>query len=167
MKKSIAARRTLSHEFVEFIPERLQEGVLYVSMTYTTAVHLCFCGCGREVITPLSPTDWKLTFNGEAVSLSPSIGNWSFPCRSHYWVEDNCVQWCRDMPQKAIDAGRDRDRLLKAAYFGDWRSLNVAQPGQIAEAPAHGEVSSVPDVVAKDDRDGRFAGLIAWLRAQI
>ena len=108
-----SARQTLSHEFVEFIPEHLQEGVLYVSVTYATAVHLCFCGCGREVVTPLSPTDWKLTFNGETVSLSPSIGNWSFSCRSHYWIESNCVQWCGDMPQKAIEAGRARDRLLK------------------------------------------------------
>lgn len=167
MKKSDRARRTLSHEFSEFIPEQLQEGVLYVSTTYATAAHLCFCGCGQEVVTPLSPTDWKLTFNGETVSLSPSIGNWSFPCRSHYWIEDNCVHWCGEMPQRAIDAGRARDRRLKTTYFGDRRSRNGAHPGQASAVPAHGEVSNTPDVVAKDDRDGGFARLIAWLRAKI
>lgn len=150
MRKMSPARQRLSHEFVEFIPEQLQEGVLYVSTTYATAAHLCFCGCGREVVTPLSPTDWRLTFNRKTVSLSPSIGNWSFPCRSHYWIKDNCVQWCGEMQQHAIDAGRVRDRLLKEAYFGDQRSPNGAQ-----------------DVFAKDDRDGWFARLIAWLRAKI
>jgi hypothetical protein len=39
--------------------------------------------------SPLSPTDWKLTFDGVSVSLHPSDGNWSFPCRSHYRIEYN------------------------------------------------------------------------------
>jgi len=34
------------------------------------------------VVTPLSPTGWSLIFDGETVSLYPSIGNWNFPCRS-------------------------------------------------------------------------------------
>jgi hypothetical protein len=49
----------------------------------------CACGCGKEVVTPLSATDWKLIFDGKTVSLDPSIGNWGFPCRSHYWVRNN------------------------------------------------------------------------------
>ncbi|MDA8128424.1 MAG: DUF6527 family protein [Betaproteobacteria bacterium] len=167
MRKMSPARQRLSHEFVEFIPEQLQEGVLYLSTTYATAAHLCFCGCGREVVTPLSPTDWKLTFNGETVSLSPSIGNWSFPCRSHYWIEDNCVHWCGEMPQKAIDAGRVRDRLLKATCFGDRRLPNGAQPVQLAAVPAQSEASNSRDVFENDDRDGWFARLTAWFRAQI
>lgn len=167
MRKMSPARQRLSHKFVEFIPEQLQEGVLYVSTTYATAAHLCFCGCGREVVTPLSPTDWRLTFNRKTVSLSPSIGNWSFPCRSHYWIKNNCVQWCGEMPQHAIDAGRARDRLLKAAYFSDRSSPNGVQPGQVAAAPAQSEMSNVRDVFANDNRDGWFARLIAWLRAQI
>jgi hypothetical protein len=62
-------------------------GVLYVSPGYATVTHLCCCGCGAEVVTPLSPTDWKLTFDGVAISLSPSVGNWSLPCRSHYFID--------------------------------------------------------------------------------
>ncbi|WP_353963011.1 DUF6527 family protein [Streptomyces sp. NBC_00365] len=37
------------------------------------------CGCGRKVVTPLAPQEWKLTLDGVSVSLHPSIGNWSFP----------------------------------------------------------------------------------------
>ncbi len=75
----------MRHEFVEFIPCELEEGVLYISIPYTTAVHNCCCGCGNRVVTPLTPADWKLSYDGEAVWLSPSIGNWNFPCQSHYW----------------------------------------------------------------------------------
>src|SRR5688572_12008813 len=83
----------LSHRFVKSVPEQLEEGVLYVSIEYATAIHRCCCGCGNEVVTPLSPKDWKLTFDGESVSLSPSIGNWSFKCRSHYWIARNRIRW--------------------------------------------------------------------------
>ena len=66
------------HEFVEFIPSTLNDGVLYISIPYATAVHKCCCGCGEKVVTPLTPTDWSLTFDGLTASLSPSIGNWGF-----------------------------------------------------------------------------------------
>ncbi|WP_394854853.1 DUF6527 family protein [Citrobacter freundii] len=53
--------KTLSITFTEFIPEQLEEGILYVSMPYSTIAHLCACGCKNEVITPLSPLDWSMT----------------------------------------------------------------------------------------------------------
>jgi hypothetical protein len=83
----------LRHEFVETIPDRLDDGVIYVSVSYATVLHLCCCGCGSEVVTPLSPDSWSVTFDGQSVSLRPSIGNWSFPCRSHYWIDRNTVRW--------------------------------------------------------------------------
>ncbi len=105
------------HEFVEHIPDHLPDGMIYVSITFSTAVHMCACGCRREVVTPLSPTDWQLLFDGESVSLTPSIGNWGFPCRSHYWIRHNKVQWARKWPQREIDAGRTRERLTRYEYF--------------------------------------------------
>lgn len=86
----------MEHKFVEFIPDELEDGTLYISITYATVLHKCGCGCGNEVVTPLSPSDWQLTFNGETISLFPSIGNWSFPCRSHYWIRKNEVVWVKD-----------------------------------------------------------------------
>ena len=83
----------LKHRFVEFVPEKLEPGTLYISMEYATASHKCCCGCGRDVVTPISPTDWQLTFDGRTVSLQPSIGNWSYPCRSHYWIKGDRVVW--------------------------------------------------------------------------
>jgi hypothetical protein len=104
-------------EFVEFIPEVLEDGKLYISQTYGTAVHKCCCGCGLKVVTPLSPTGWRLTVEGELVSLYPSIGNWGFPCQSHYWIRRNAVQWSYQMTADEIEAGRRHDARLKQRYF--------------------------------------------------
>ena len=110
-------KSAVTHQFVQLVPDKLQEGVLYVSIEYATVVHKCMCGCGKEVVTPISPTDWRLTFDGDSVSLDPSIGNWSFPCRSHYWIRNNRVLWCGDMPQSLINTGRARDRRAKISYY--------------------------------------------------
>jgi hypothetical protein len=66
--------KTLQYKFVELVPETLEEGVLYISIEYCSAIHKCVCGCGNEVVTPISPNGWRLTFDGKSVSLHPSIG---------------------------------------------------------------------------------------------
>ena len=86
----------LAYEFVEFIPDQLKGRTLYISHTYCTAVHKCCCGCGREVVTPLSSTGWQVTFDGKTVSLYPSIGSWSLPCQSHYFITKNKVVWATE-----------------------------------------------------------------------
>jgi hypothetical protein len=106
-------------------------------MEYATVVHKCCCGCGKEVVTPLSPTDWKLIFNGKTISLDPSIGNWGFECRSHYWIRNSRVRWAPRWSQGKIDAGRARDRFAKERYFGtaDAAIDNLAsdKPGRLEE----------------------------------
>jgi len=97
-------------EFVEFIPSRVQEGVLYISEKYATAIHSCCCGCGKEVVTPFSPASWQLFRHGNAVTLYPSIGNWNFPCRSHYWIYQNRVIWADPMTDRQIRRIQKRDR---------------------------------------------------------
>lgn len=108
---------TITPQFVEFIPEKLDEGVLYISQTYNTAAHLCCCGCGTEIVTPLTPTDWKLVVNNGLVSLAPSIGNWGLPCRSHYLIQANRIVLAGNMTQREIEQGRAHDRAVKAAYY--------------------------------------------------
>jgi len=110
---------TLTHEFVEYIPDRLEDGTIYVSMAFATVAHKCCCGCGNEVITPLSPTDWKLIFDGQSISLDPSIGNWNFACRSHYWIKRNMVISAPRWSQGKINAGRTHDSLAKERYYID------------------------------------------------
>lgn len=113
------SKRNLRHEFVEFVPDQLEEGVLYISISYATASHKCCCGCGHDVVTPLSPTDWSLTFDGISVSLDPSIGNWSFACQSHYWIDQGSIEWAPKWSKERIDLGRSWDEKRKGLFYDD------------------------------------------------
>lgn len=108
---------TLEHRFVQNVPRELEPGVLYISMEYATAVHSCCCGCGERVVTPFTPTDWRITFDGESVTLNPSVGNWNQNCRSHYVIERNRVIECGRWSDARIEAERLRDKRAKAAYY--------------------------------------------------
>ena len=141
MKQEIAFK----HEFVQFIPEELTEGTVYISIRFATVAHLCACGCKSKVVTPLKPTDWKLIFDGKTVSLDPSIGNWSFPCRSHYWIRNNKVRWAEDWSQSRIDAGRAYDGRSKDLYF----SGEHAAEEPAAASLAHANTSPTPKLAAK------------------
>jgi hypothetical protein len=128
------ARQThLTPEFVELVPPELEEGVLYVSMLYGSVIHKCCCGCGEQVVTPLGPTDWKLSYDGEAISLHPSIGNWSFRCKSHYWIQNNQVRWAGRMSSHEIEALRAGERIAWQDFYGSRQPVEpAASPPQTA-----------------------------------
>lgn len=125
----------LRPQFVEFIPEQLEDGVLYISQRYRTATHRCCCGCGSEVVTPIGPADWTLKAVNGAVTLRPSIGNWSLPCRSHYLISQGRVVWARDMSRDEIQLGRERDQRLRDAHFARVNRLNEAEQDRPVTMP--------------------------------
>jgi hypothetical protein len=104
--------------FVDEIPAALEPGKLYVSIVYTTAVHLCACGCGSEAVTTLHPARFSLTFDGESVSLHPSVGSSGLACRSHYFITKNRIRWCRPMDERSIAKARHQDRRALDAWDG-------------------------------------------------
>ncbi len=110
--------RILEHRFVESFPEVLEPGVLYVSLEYGSVAHSCCCGCGEEVVTPLTPTDWNITYDGESVTLHPSVGSWTLACRSHYVIRRNRVIEAPPWSDAEVAAERLRDRRAKAAHYG-------------------------------------------------
>ena len=105
------------HEFVEHVPRQLHEGVLYVSTSFGTAVHLCASGCGEEVVTPLGPSEWKITYDGRTVSLEPSIGNWSLPCSSHYWIDEGEIHWARGFSEFEVTRVRQEARKRRDGFY--------------------------------------------------
>ncbi len=109
----------LEHRFVDQMPKReeLQEGVLYIAMGFGLAVHLCACGCGEKTVTPFSPAEWSITCDGESVSLQPSIGNWSFDCRSHYWIRDDEIIWGKPLTETMIATVRAGDTVAAERYY--------------------------------------------------
>ena len=102
---------TIRHVFTDRLPDELDDGVAYVSMRYTVAIHMCCCGCRNKVVTPVNPEAWELTFDGKTISLYPSIGNSSLPCRSHYWIRRNRIEWLRSFPEPGRDPYRSRGGL--------------------------------------------------------
>ena len=73
--------------------ENMVDGELYISMECRVSTHRCPCGCGEEVVLMFSKQDWKLQFDG-TVSITPSVGNYGYPCKSHYFITNNKVVWC-------------------------------------------------------------------------
>ena len=85
--------------FCEFIPSRseMKQGEIYISKKYAISCHLCLCGCGEESAMPLnedgSIDGWSLIKNNNKVSFAPSIGNFSFKCKSHYIITNNIANF--------------------------------------------------------------------------
>lgn len=110
-------RKTIIPEFVESAPQDLQDGVIYISDRFRTALHKCCCGCGREVVTPLNPAGWAYYREGRSITLKPSIGNWSFPCKSHYLIIRNEVVWAETMSAQQIARVKVRDARDQEKYI--------------------------------------------------
>jgi hypothetical protein len=110
-------KKKVKFKFVKVIPDSLDEGTVYITIHYNTAIHKCVCGCGNEVGTPLSSNDWELSYNGESISLYPSIGNWSFECQSHYWIRNSKVVWAEKWSKNQIEENRKKDIVKKEEDF--------------------------------------------------
>lgn len=102
---------------MHYMPKQLEAGILYVSQEFSTAAHLCVCGCGAKVRTPLTPTEWTLTVSELGPSLKPSIGNWQLPCKSHYWIADGEILWSSQWTGAQIAEGRKNEDFRRRIYF--------------------------------------------------
>lgn len=107
----------ISLKRVHYIPKTLEPGFLYVSEEFGAAVHLCACGCGTKVSTPLGPTEWSLEETPEGPSLKPSVGNWQLPCQSHYWISEGEVFWGKQWTPQQIKAGRQAEQRRRHAHY--------------------------------------------------
>lgn len=111
---------------VPFMPTELEPGVLYVAERFGAAAHLCACGCGTVVRTPLDETEWSLEETEEGPSISPSIGNWQEACKSHYWITRGEVVWAGAWDAQQIEAGRRLEQERRDQYYD---ALYSKRPG--------------------------------------
>lgn len=142
------SKQPIRHAFVQAIPEVLEEDTLYISIDYVTTSHLCACGCGAEVVLPLHPTKWHLTFNGATVSMAPSIGSRTLPCRSHYWIDHGFVRWSNKMSDDDFDRALKRDQLADRRWHE--RELAPASVPIVDQAPSQ---SIAPPPLPSSDSD--------------
>ncbi len=71
-----------------------------------------------------------MTFDGETISLRPSIGNWTLKCRSHYVIDRGKVIEAGSWSDEQVEAERRRDRAAKAQFYG--KAQKVETPVQAA-----------------------------------
>jgi hypothetical protein len=102
---------------VRLMPRQLEPGLLYVSEEFEVAGHLCACGCGNKVITPLGPAEWTFRDEEGGPTLTPSIGSWQLPCQSHYWITAGAIRWASKWTPAQIESGRRAEEERRRAYF--------------------------------------------------
>lgn len=102
---------------VQYMPKELKPGVLYVSEEFGAAAHLCACGCGSKIRTPLGPTEWALEETDSGPSLRPSVGNWQQACQSHYWIYRGEVMWDGKWKPEQVATGLRREEKRRRKYY--------------------------------------------------
>jgi hypothetical protein len=99
------------------MPRELDPGILYVSKRFQVAGHLCACGCGNKVMTPLGPPEWSFSERGGKPTLKPSIGSWQLACQSHYWITNGEIRWAEKWTKEEIDSGRRAEEERRDAFY--------------------------------------------------
>jgi len=128
--------RALEHRFVSAVPHELEPDVVYVSMEFATALHIC-PSCGRKVVTPFAPGSWNFRFDGETISIHPSIRNGAHGCGAHYWIRNDRLLPAFDRderggqvgpaPQAGAGARREHDEFSVRSWIG--RTLDRIRAG--------------------------------------
>lgn len=71
--------------------------VVKKNSTYSWAKFKCPCGCGKNVTLSLTSNIkpyWVIKVdNDNRVTLSPSIYLTNYPCRSHFFIKNNKIDW--------------------------------------------------------------------------
>lgn len=108
---------TISLRKVDYMPPRLEPGVLYVSEEFGVAVHLCACGCGNKISVPIGPSEWTLTERNGRPSLWPSIGSGQLPCESHYVIRNGRIEWAPKMSAQQTQSAMRADQRRREAHY--------------------------------------------------
>lgn len=124
-------------KYVQHIPDQLEEGVLYISERFRICSHLCACGCREEVVTPLSQAEWRIFRDGELVSLLPSVGNWNYDCKSHYFIKQNGIRWLPKLSAQKIKNVQQKDafdlkRMLDEGTDGQKKDTLRTSKGKVS-----------------------------------
>ena len=80
------------YRLVDRVPKEMDEGVVYHSEEFELAGLRCACGCGHR-ITLLVPDSHQVFEQGGWATVSPSIGVFDAPCKSHYYISGGGVEW--------------------------------------------------------------------------
>lgn len=117
-------------KFVDEIPDKIGEGYLYLCLPYNAVIHKCPCGCGEIISTPLDKKyGWIMQYDGETVSLSPSIGNGFYKCRSHYFIRENKIVWLEKIKETEIKDPKKKVTNFIKSFIKEWLFQKLKKEG--------------------------------------
>jgi hypothetical protein len=90
-------------------PANLEPDAVYVNEDFELASLLCPCGCAHK-ITLLYPDGHTVDNDGGYATVSPSIGVWDAPCRSHFYITRGHVDWCPSWSDERIQVSMAAQR---------------------------------------------------------
>lgn len=99
------------------MPAEFEAGILYVSKEFGIAGHLCACGCGNRIMTPLGAAEWAIKTKNDRISMWPSIGNGQLQCKSHYIIRNSKIIWCHSMTDDWTKTDLERAEKKRKHYF--------------------------------------------------
>ncbi|WP_418225310.1 DUF6527 family protein [Burkholderia pseudomallei] len=100
-----------------------------------------------------------MTYDGESISLTPSVGNWYSGCRSHDIVRQGRVIEAESWSQAQIEAEHRRDVAAKASFYSDKVAVDDAQ----ASTPGNPAVSVAERERPSQGAGGFWSAVAAWL----
>jgi len=80
--------------YVDRLPMKseMEAEKVYMAENKTQATHLCPCGCGTEILTPLGRGGYRALENSdESLTISPQIEH--SPCSNNYKLYKGYVIW--------------------------------------------------------------------------
>lgn len=77
---------------VDRIPANLDPGIVYHSEEFELAAFLCPCDCGHRVML-LVPDSHSVWNQSGFATISPSVGVFDAPCKSHFFIRSGEVDW--------------------------------------------------------------------------
>jgi hypothetical protein len=98
---------------------------------------------GSGFLGVVDPGDWKLVFDGETISLSPSVGSWNLSCLSHYWIRRNRILWAPRWSEARVQRARNHERALEE------RSPETGESDAVITASDIEEEASVWSILRK------------------
>jgi hypothetical protein len=115
---------------VDRIPRELEPGIVYHSEEFELGALLCACGCGHR-INLLVPDSHRISSEGGAVTVRPSILVADGACLSHYVITAGEVEWsstftsaqARSVMQRQVARHIEADTRAAPTWVRLWRRL--------------------------------------------
>ena len=81
-----------------------------------------------------------MIFDGETVSLHPSIGSFKLDCKSHYYISRGVVEWSGAWSDKRVATARRHDESEKREYYKNRQKIAVkSEMSDVDVQPKSGE----------------------------